>query len=229
MDISTILSSTDLKQCQLIGYIDNKVVLLRLRVDQGGKTGWHIIAVDQHAAHERILLEQLESQWETVAKTKNDSTGISTVRCAVKFYGLRGKSLRQCYENHPDALNSLKSFGLELELDPKDSTSIRAISIPEIFTRSGNLCTRAEADVFKFFKTFAESYKMGRKKLFNHLREVIHPHLQKRACNSAVRFGDPLKEFEIKELIHRLSDCRLPFQCAHGRPTCVILSTLFDT
>ena len=34
----------------------------------------------------------------------------------------------------------------------------------------------------------------------------------------AVKFGDSLTLAECVELVARLSTCRLPFQCAHGRP-----------
>ena len=33
----------------------------------------------------------------------------------------------------------------------------------------------------------------------------------------AIKFGDPLTDGECAELIHSLSSCKLPFQCAHGR------------
>ncbi len=32
-------------------------------------------------------------------------------------------------------------------------------------------------------------------------------------------FGDPLSKAECSELLTKLSKCRIPFQCAHGRPS----------
>ena len=43
--------------------------------------------------------------------------------------------------------------------------------------------------------------------------------LQSRACRSAIMFGDELTNAEGKALISRLSNCSMPFICAHGRPT----------
>jgi DNA mismatch repair ATPase MutL len=40
-----------------------------------------------------------------------------------------------------------------------------------------------------------------------------------RACHSAVRFGDQLTHHECCRIILQLARCRVPFQCAHGRPT----------
>ncbi|KAF0700106.1 Aste57867_9385 [Aphanomyces stellatus] len=55
---------------------------------------------------------------------------------------------------------------------------------------------------------------------------VIMRFLHSRACRSAIMFGDPLTLEECEHLIAQLSTCRLPFQCAHGRPSIVPLVQL---
>ena len=41
----------------------------------------------------------------------------------------------------------------------------------------------------------------------------------------AIKFGDPLTLVECQSLIQQLSQCKLPFQCAHGRyPTSLMIS-----
>ena len=50
--------------------------------------------------------------------------------------------------------------------------------------------------------------------------------------SGAIKFGDKLTLFESVELVSSLSDCDLPFQCAHGRPSTIPLldlSQLYDT
>jgi hypothetical protein len=39
-------------------------------------------------------------------------------------------------------------------------------------------------------------------------------------------FGDPLNMAQCHGLVRALSRCRLPFQCAHGRPTLFPLADL---
>ena len=61
----------------------------------------------------------------------------------------------------------------------------------------------------------------------NHLRR-LRPQAVKRvlaykACHGALRFGDQLELQDCQTLLHKLSQCKLPFQCAHGRPTIVPL------
>ena len=48
--------------------------------------------------------------------------------------------------------------------------------------------------------------------------------LNLRACHGAIKFGDPLNRDECARLIAKLSKCRTPFQCAHGRPTVIPLT-----
>lgn len=39
-------------------------------------------------------------------------------------------------------------------------------------------------------------------------------------------FNDVLSVQECQSLVRRLSDCSFPFQCAHGRPSMVVLGGL---
>ena len=43
----------------------------------------------------------------------------------------------------------------------------------------------------------------------------------------AIKFGDELNRDRCVFLIKELSNCRLPFQCAHGRPTVLPLTNVF--
>ena len=45
--------------------------------------------------------------------------------------------------------------------------------------------------------------------------------LNSRSCRSAVMFNDVLSSSECEELVSRLAECHLPFQCAHGRPSMI--------
>ncbi|KAK3093602.1 hypothetical protein FSP39_017962 [Pinctada imbricata] len=49
--------------------------------------------------------------------------------------------------------------------------------------------------------------------------QTIHKMLCSQACHGAIKFGDPLTLKECESLLSGLSTCKLPFQCAHGRPS----------
>ncbi|KAI6084217.1 hypothetical protein F4821DRAFT_243220 [Hypoxylon rubiginosum] len=50
--------------------------------------------------------------------------------------------------------------------------------------------------------------------------------INSRACRSSIMFNDQLSHEECVDLLERLADCVLPFQCAHGRPSMVPLVDL---
>lgn len=50
--------------------------------------------------------------------------------------------------------------------------------------------------------------------------------LKSRSCRTAIMFNDILDRQECERLVRRLSKCDLPFQCAHGRPTLTVLTEI---
>ena len=52
--------------------------------------------------------------------------------------------------------------------------------------------------------------------------------LKSRSCRTAIMFNDVLDKSQCRELVHKLSRCNFPFQCAHGRPTLSVLANLID-
>ncbi|KAJ9652935.1 DNA mismatch repair protein [Neophaeococcomyces mojaviensis] len=50
--------------------------------------------------------------------------------------------------------------------------------------------------------------------------------LNSRACRSAIMFNDELTLSQCTNLVTSLSKCTLPFQCAHGRPSMIVLADL---
>lgn len=53
--------------------------------------------------------------------------------------------------------------------------------------------------------------------------------LNSRACRSSIMFNDKLSRPECLSLIQKLSQCKFPFICAHGRKSCVPLVGIDDT
>ena len=50
--------------------------------------------------------------------------------------------------------------------------------------------------------------------------------LNSKACRRAVMFGDNLNDATCRQLLQNLKQTRLPFICAHGRPTIKVLADL---
>jgi hypothetical protein len=52
---------------------------------------------------------------------------------------------------------------------------------------------------------------------------IIQYILCSKACRSAIMFGDKLLKEECCELVADLAKCNFPFQCAHGRPSSILI------
>ena len=59
-----------------------------------------------------------------------------------------------------------------------------------------------------------------------HLPRIIIELINSKACRSAIMFGDELNHDDMERLVGKLRHCKLPFQCAHGRPSIVPLARL---
>ena len=57
---------------------------------------------------------------------------------------------------------------------------------------------------------------------------VLQDHLASQACRGAIMFGQKLEAEDCRRLLADLALCEVPFQCAHGRPSCATLHRLHD-
>jgi DNA mismatch repair protein MutL len=184
--------------------------LLRdLRVlGQAGKT--YLIAegeagvylVDQHAAHERVLLEDLRA-------------------------GLAGRSEQQLLleplvlDVPPAAVALAEQAGAELV---RLGFVVEAFGPKQVLVRAvpGVLVDRHPQRVVQETLTTLASNTHG-------LVIELHASWAERlalvvACKSAVRAGDTLALPEMEALLRRLGEASLCRTCAHGRPTAILLS-----
>ncbi|KAF5404762.1 DNA mismatch repair protein MLH3 [Paragonimus heterotremus] len=224
-----LLTNKMLKRCSIIGYIDNNLILIKT-VDMTGtkqneRLGCSIFAIDQHACHERILLEKLESHFETaIASLKNTSpTEIfptTTVSLEINYPLSKNPSQRHSTKIR----NTMARFGIHYKGSLSDTVSV--FKVPALFATNGCIVSGAENSIRKFIRTILLYGTTDTNKLTTALKKIVRPFLQLRACRTAIRFGDPLDKSERRKLIDELSNCRLPFQCAHGRPTCALLAKL---
>jgi DNA mismatch repair protein MLH3 len=52
------------------------------------------------------------------------------------------------------------------------------------------------------------------------------PDSQRQCGIAAIRFGDRLSLERCRQVVRQLAECDFPFQCAHGRPALLPLTTL---
>jgi len=160
--------------------------------------GWDgMYLLDQHAAHERVLYEQLVRQ-------QNDS--------GPEVQGLLSPIPLELTPAQDAALSAhagaLREHGFELEPFGPRSYLVRAI--PAML--GGKDAGRTLSDLLDDLESGAGSGER---------RTLVTMTV---ACHAAVRAGKTMAMEEMRELLRLLETCELPRTCPHGRPTMIHLS-----
>ncbi|MCK5577076.1 MAG: DNA mismatch repair endonuclease MutL [Dehalococcoidales bacterium] len=147
--------------------------------------------VDQHAAHERVLFEQVRQQQ---AQQKPEVQGLLEP-VTLEVTPKQDETLREHWEE-PSA------FGFSVE--PFGSRTYLVRAVPALLNQkdwSGALVAVLGKITGGDKQDFAET-----------IAATI-------ACHGAVRFGQNLGHDEMRELLRQLEKAALPNTCPHGRPT----------
>ncbi|MCX7623494.1 MAG: DNA mismatch repair endonuclease MutL [Thermomicrobium sp.] len=153
--------------------------------------------VDQHAAHERILLERLLDELAT--------RGVERQRLLQPL--VLELSPEQCAACERYA-SELAELGWEIELFGVASVAVRAV--PAVVQRN----------IERVLVAVLDELASGGRATTPLERIAIST-----ACHAAIRAGQELTLSEMRDLIRQLEQCRAPNACGHGRPTVVHLST----
>lgn len=161
-----------------------------------GADGLYLI--DQHAAHERVLFEQILAQREQREVEIQPLLEPLTIELSAKQEEL----LRNKAE-------ILAQFGFTIE--PFGGRSYLVRAVPAILRGEGII--EAVKETLNCLEDESTSSR-GEEKVAISL-----------ACHSAVRAGKILSQEEMRGLIQQLEKATLPRTCPHGRPTMVHLSS----
>lgn len=162
-----------------------------------GPDGMYLI--DQHAAHERILYEQLMAQ-----RARGD---VPCQRLLEPLPITLPPALAALAEQAREALVSL---GLEIEPFGANTFLLRAL--PAILSRG---------DPREILEGLIQSLEEERNRVAQAEEEALVRLICKRA---AIKAGQPLSMAEMQELVRQLEACQAPHTCPHGRPTMIHIS-----
>jgi DNA mismatch repair protein MutL len=158
--------------------------------------------VDQHAAHERILLERMIAEWRARASSSQLLLEPVPIELA--------PAEREAVEAHLDQLGAI---GFAVEPFGADAMLVRAVP--------GALFALDRAQpirelLLELVGADAEAASHG---------ETWEEHaLANVACKAAIKAGQALSPEEQRELIRQLEGVDAHQSCCHGRPTMVHLS-----
>jgi len=159
-----------------------------------------LVLVDQHAAHERILFEELRRRME--------EQGVPAQRLLIpQTFDLPPRDSDWIERNLP----VLQKMGIGIEAFGPNTFKID--SLPAFLNTSDPVhFMQRVIDDLKSSSASSSPMRLG--------EEMI----AKTVCRHAVKANDPLRFLEIEKLIQDLLACELPYCCPHGRPTMIQIS-----
>lgn len=180
-----------------------------LGIARGQVAGTYIVAeahdglvlVDQHAAHERLVLERLR------AAGAGDAVARSQALLIPEVVELDEPACDRLEE----AASRLAEFGLALERFGPDAILVRAV--PHAL---------GKADPGQLVRDVADDIAHHGEALL--LGEKLDLVLATMACHGSVRAGRPLSVTEMNALLREMERTPRSGQCNHGRPTWVKLA-----
>src|SRR5438270_7810818 len=180
------------QQFQIIGVL-NKLYVLMENADG-------LVLVDQHAAHERILFEELRRRME--------EQGVPTQKLLLpQTFDVPPRDADWIERNTP----VLQKMGIGIEGFGPGTFKID--SLPGFLNVSDPAqFMRKVIDDLNSATNSASAMRLG--------EEII----AKTVCRHAVKANDPLRYPEVEKLIRDLLEWDLPYCCPHGRPTMIQVS-----
>ena len=180
------------QQFQIIGVL-NKLYILMENADG-------LVLVDQHAAHERILFEELRRRLE--------EQGVPSQKLLIaQQFDLPRRDADWIEHN----MSVLQKMGIGIE--SFGPSTFKIDSLPSFLNASDPVqFVRKVIDDLKSASNNSSPLRLG--------EEMI----AKSVCRHAVKANDPLRYLEVEKLIQDLLECDLPYCCPHGRPTMIQIS-----
>lgn len=154
--------------------------------------------IDQHAAHERILYEEVKARLDGADTTAQKLLFPETIEFSPEE--------EEVVEEH---IEDIRRVGFDIRKFGERTYVVEAV--PALLREGAKQALLAEI-VDEIIELRSKSEDM---------RHVIAASV---ACKAALKAGDRLNDDEVDSLIRRLFETRMPFACPHGRPTMIRLS-----
>ncbi len=174
---------------RLVGVVGRLYVVLES--DRG------MVLLDQHAAHERILFEQMLQRLEQGGVPSQRLLLAETVELSARD----AEFLRHQLPNLVRMGIGLSEFGERTYL---------LDALPQfVRSKDSRQFVVGLIDALKIAGESVNSWRLG--------EDVI----AKTVCRHAIKANDPLAGRELEQLIEDLRHCQMPYTCPHGRPTLI--------
>ncbi len=169
-------------------------------------SGQGLVLIDQHAAHERVVFENL--------KKKSSAFGGSSQKLLIPETIELGYSETVLLEK---MLANLKNLGLEIE--PFGGNTFVVKALPSIL--SDKEAKPLILDMLDRMEElgFVPDHKGPGSEKAPGVEKAIDECLILMACHGSIRANQALSQREMERLLNQLDQCDNPSHCPHGRPT----------
>ena len=185
------LSREYLPVLRLIGQVASTYLIAE------GPDGLYLI--DQHAAHERVLFEQMMSQVRAGTVPSQTLLEVSVIELTPEKAGILESQM-----------HIMQELGFDLEHFGPNTFSLRAI--PAIL---------ADGDPSEAIYAVVNAFEEDETPLQSEIEAKVAARVCKRM---AIKAGQVLTDIEQKTLLLNLETCQSPRTCPHGRPTMIHIS-----
>jgi DNA mismatch repair protein MutL len=159
-----------------------------------------LVMMDQHAAHERVLFEQMRRAME--------QEGVLAQRLLIPL------TLQVAPRDHDLLVRNLPTLHkLGIEAEPFGGNAFKVDALPAFLKTDDPLALlRDVLDELSSTSSRTSALRLG--------EDMIATTV----CRHAVKANDYLREPELRKLLEDLLACEMPYCCPHGRPTLIQMS-----
>ncbi|KAL8549991.1 hypothetical protein ACS0TY_008713 [Phlomoides rotata] len=205
------IERASLENATVLNQVDKKFIAV--------VAGKILTMIDQHAADERIRVEELRHK--VLSGEMKKITYLDAEHELV--LPEVGYQLLHNYVDQIQAwgwicnihVQDTNSFTKHLDFLHRQPTAVKLLGVPCILGVNLN-----DIDLLEFLQQLADTDGSST------VPPSVHRVLNNKACRGAIMFGDALLPSECSLIVQELKQTSLCFQCAHGRPTTVPLVDL---
>ncbi|WVQ65973.1 uncharacterized protein L199_004151 [Kwoniella botswanensis] len=245
------LCKSSLDHAHVVGQVDQKFVAITidLHTSTGTNEDKAVVLVDQHAADERISVENILAS--LCMGFRNDSMAITKLMKHTPRIILTTQEMRQL--SQPGVKEVFKRWGIHLTVPPLeglegDYVQMQVDAVPSLLV--GRLGKKEGVEMSRLirghlpvltddlgviealigsFEQSSDKTEEKRNDWGKEMRFMPREMLElanSKACRGAIMFQDSLDLDQQSRLISQLGQTKFPFMCAHGRPSMIPLIVL---
>ncbi|MFA6717375.1 MAG: hypothetical protein WCS27_18485, partial [Victivallaceae bacterium] len=174
---------------KILGFIDETYIV--------AASSDGLLLIDQHAAHERVMFEQLLDA---------AAEGVASQQLLLPIALELSRAEAAYLNRHSESFSKL---GFDIEAMSSNTVMLNAVPASMKQENAGGVLRDLLSDLLDEGKT---------------VNKLDAEALAMASCKAAVKAHDRLSFYEAQSLFRQLSQCKLPFSCPHGRPTVINIS-----